>query len=314
MSQKNYISHYENLKNKWTQREKKLHERLWQKHKDALEWLTRHTAHLTASAASIVMLTVTPNLLPSSIATPASAQVAPPKDPNLTPSVTPPNIQTNEQFGQLNKRMFLINDLYNKLPTTVVPLTPDQEERITGILSVRFGLKISAELNGIRLNQNYGYIGEEQHLVRYPGDSMNTMFSSQADVQKYWGSGMAPGRGAWGYWADSAANLTPQDIQEEKWYIAVPTFLSLGYNQNVAKYNSFFKYRKMLVVNPQNGKAVVADIADSGPSPWTGKQLGGSPEVMNYLDRQDGAQKGPVLYFFIDDSNINVPLGPINIQ
>lgn len=67
----------------------------------------------------------------------------------------------------------------------------------------------------------------------------------------------------------------------------------------------------MLVVNPQNGKAIVADIADAGPSPWTGKQLGGSPAVMNYLERVDGAQKGPVLYFFINDPNDTIPLGPV---
>jgi len=32
-----------------------------------------------------------------------------------------------------------------------------------------------------------------------------------------------------------------------------------------------------------NGNAVVADIADSGPAAFTGKQFGGSPAVMNYL-------------------------------
>ena len=314
MSQKNYISHYEHLKNKWTEREKDLHARLWQKHRDALEWLTHHTAHITASAASIVMLSVAPNILPtSSISAPVLAHRAVSSDQLPASVFTPQVSQSSQQFAEINKRMFLINDLYNKLPSSVVPLTPEQEERITGILSLRFGITVSAQINGIRLNQNYGYIGEEQHLVRYPGDSMATMFTSQLDAQRYWGSGMAPGRGAWGYWTDSASDLTSQDILEEKWYIAVPTFLSPGYNEHVKLYNEFFKYRKMLVVNPQNGKAMVADIADSGPAPWTGKQLGGSPEVMSYLDRQDGAQKGPVLYFFIQDSQ-NVPLGPIEVK
>jgi hypothetical protein len=69
----------------------------------------------------------------------------------------------------------------------------------------------------------------------------------------------------------------------------------------------------MLVVNPQNGKAVVAVIGDSGPAPWTGKHLGGSPEVMKYLQRYDGKQVGPVLYFFIEDPNNTVPLGPIGL-
>ena len=32
---------------------------------------------------------------------------------------------------------------------------------------------------------------------------------------------------------------------------------------------------------------------------------------MKYLERVDGKAKGPVLYFFIDDPNDIIPLGPI---
>ena len=35
---------------------------------------------------------------------------------------------------------------------------------------------------------------------------------------------------------------------------------------------------------------------------------------MSYLERFDGAQKGPVLYFFIDDPEDKIPLGPINVR
>ena len=70
----------------------------------------------------------------------------------------------------------------------------------------------------------------------------------------------------------------------------------------------------MLVVNPENGKAMVVVIGDAGPAAWTGKHLGGSPEVMRYLERQDGRARGPVLYFFIDDFDDNITLGPIEIQ
>ena len=34
---------------------------------------------------------------------------------------------------------------------------------------------------------------------------------------------------------------------------------------------------------------------------------------MKYLERVDGAQKGPVLYFFVNDPFDNVQLGPIEI-
>ena len=67
----------------------------------------------------------------------------------------------------------------------------------------------------------------------------------------------------------------------------------------------------MLLVNPENGKAMVTDIGDAGPAEFTGKHLGGSPEVMAYLERQDGAARGPVLYFFIDYPDDTIPLCPI---
>ena len=122
---------------------------------------------------------------------------------------------------------------------------------------------------------------------------------------------MAPGLGAWGYFTTSLANMTQEDTDREKYYIAVQTFLSPNFNQRVAEYRDFYKYRKMLVVNPQNGKAVIADIADAGTADWTGKHLGGSPEAMKYLERYDGVARGPVLYFFIEDPSDQIPLGPV---
>jgi hypothetical protein len=67
----------------------------------------------------------------------------------------------------------------------------------------------------------------------------------------------------------------------------------------------------MLVVNTKTGQAIVTDIADAGPAVFTGKHLGGSPEVMYFLGLHKGSRKGPVLYFFIDDPDDKIPLGPI---
>jgi hypothetical protein len=108
--------------------------------------------------------------------------------------------------------------------------------------------------------------------------------------------------------------MTQKDIDREKYYIAVQTFLAPGWSEHTREYYNFFRYRKMLVVNPENGKGIVAVIGDAGPAEFTGKHLGGSPEVMQYLDRHDGRAKGPVLYFFINDPEDKVPLGPVTIH
>ena len=55
----------------------------------------------------------------------------------------------------------------------------------------------------------------------------------------------------------------------------------------------------------------MAVIGDSGPSKFTGKTFGGSPEIMEYLQRVDGAQKGKVVILFIEDPDNKVALGPV---
>lgn len=207
---------------------------------------------------------------------------------------------------------FVANALNKYLPDEVRPLTSSEETQIAQVLNENFNLKTSPSLEGVRLKRSYGLIGGEQHLYRYPGDTLFKHAESASDWAMYGGSGIAPGLGAWGYFAPSEAAFSKEDGEKERWYIAVQTFLAPGFAENVSQYRDFFKYRKMLVVNPKTGQAVVTDIADAGPSEWTGKHLGGSPEVMQFLGLASGPRKGAVLYFFIDDPKNQVPLGPIN--
>jgi hypothetical protein len=67
----------------------------------------------------------------------------------------------------------------------------------------------------------------------------------------------------------------------------------------------------MLVVNPRTGQAVVVVIGDAGPGVSTKKHLGGSPEVMHFTGLAKGPRKGAVLYYFIDDPENKIPLGPV---
>ena len=288
---------FEYLKQKWTERHTEIVEAFQEKHKESLDWLNFNTKQfMIGSMAGLVMLShpaVSPiyaeRLLPA------------PQEASATPQVVEHAPRTPAN---------LVADLTPILPQTVQALSVDQEVLIGQKLSDYFNMHVTAVLNGKRLNRSYGIIGAEQHLMRYPGDTIDTHFSSVEEKQ-FESSGMAPGRGAWGYFAESRESMTQQDIEREKYYIAVQSFLAPGWNENANDLYTFFKYRKMLVVNPENGKAVVAVIGDAGPAEWTGKHLGGSPEVMAHLERQDGGARGPVLYFFIDDPENKIPLGPV---
>lgn len=214
----------------------------------------------------------------------------------IAPKAALPEPSQSALVSTFDRHHALSARLKEVLPPTVAPLDEDRETQISTILHQIFGIHASADLEGNKLNTSYGLIGAEQNLMRYPGDNVPNM---------------APGRGAWGYFAYSKSQLTPEDIEREKYYVAVQTLYLPDWNTRLAYLRDWYKYRKVAVVNPKNGKIVIAVVADSGPAWWTGKSFGGSPEVMDYLQMKDGKQKGPVILFFVDDPNNSVPLGPL---
>ena len=185
--------------------------------------------------------------------------------PEATP--TPPM----SSFGKL------MEGLHSVLPVKPRPLERSEEKSLEVLFKSTLGVDAKATLEGEHLNTTYGLIGAEQHLRRYPGDKIGNHDLTPLD------EGMAPGLGAWGYFAPTKEKLTPDLVDSEKWYAVAQTLYLPDWNTRTRYLRDWYKYRKVLIVNTQNGKAVVADIADSGPAAFTGKQFGGSPEVMNYL-------------------------------
>src|SRR3989344_2117701 len=207
-----------------------------------------------------------------------------------------PSVSENLSVAPFDLQQNIRDRLKQVLPEKVGPLTEDQESQITDLLHDVFGIHALGGLEGNHLNQTYGLIGAEQHLMRFPGDVVENR---------------APGKGAWGYFAYSKAELTPDLIEKEKYYVAVQTLYLPDWNTRLPYLRDWYKHRKVILVNPKNGKAITAVVGDSGPAAWTGKHFGGSPEVMDYLVMKDGKQKGPVVLFFVDDPENKVPLGPL---
>lgn len=273
--------HYEHLRKKWFSRNKEITENLFEK----------HFRHAAASTLGGLMLLSAPGL-----------------------SIPIQHLSQDEHTkiaASTSKNALLAAELLDKVPGDNRNLTPDEEKQIAQLVTKDLGVSVAGELEGKRLNRTYGVIGGEQHLYRYPGDTLYTHAKTAQDWAMYGSAGMAPGLGAWGYFAPSKEQFTPEDEAKERYYLAVQTFLAPGFSENVKEYRDFFRFRKMLVVNPKTGQAVVAVIGDAGPAQWTGKHLGGSPEVMHELGLAGGPRKGPVLYFFVNDPNNEVPLGPI---
>ena len=234
--------------------------------------------------------------------------ISPPSGVKITP---PPNELIDKlkvSGGSLSLeglQKFVVDDLKKILPERTRSLTTVEEKTLEQLFQNSMGIKAKATLEGEHLNTTYGLIGLEQHLRRFPGDSLHAHGTGTV-----LNAGIAPGLAAWGYFSPFKEKLTDSLVETERWYAVVQTLYLPDWAKRQPYLRNWYKFRKVLIVNTENGNAVVASIADSGPAAWTGKHFGGSPEVMEYLGGSR-YRKGPVLVFFVDDPENKVPLGPV---
>jgi len=295
------------LKKSFERHSEELLSELESKHKDTLKWLSKKgidvgkavkvgsRGTLATLAAGFVML--------SSGLTSKTEPAKPSAEISLGLNQIVESIKSKQALEQK-----FINSLKDSLPLITRELSEKEADSIAKIISDISGVKVVAELEGNRLNTNYGRIGLEQHLPRYPGETIRDHFDSNL-ASRYIKSGLTKNRGSFGYFAKDKFSLTPEAIEKEKYYVAVQTFAVEKFDKD-KKLQDWYKHRKVMVVNPENGKAVVGVIADSGPAKWTGKSFGGSPELMDHLGLYP-EKKAQVLLFFVDNHSNQVELGPL---
>lgn len=205
----------------------------------------------------------------------------------------------------LSAKQKILGNLQEIIPHQPAKLTPEQAAKIENLILENTAISVKANLDGQSLNHHVGYMGFEQHLYRYPGDSLG----EHDEIQE---AGMAPGLGAFGYFAKDQKDFSTKTYLQEKYYCVVQTLYLDNWNSDYRQLKDWYAFRKMLVINPVNGQAVVCSVGDAGPADWTGKQFGGSPETMQSLDLNKGPKKGLVLMLFIDDPENKISLGPVN--
>lgn len=207
-------------------------------------------------------------------------------------------IKAEEQQAIMDKLKSLVQQPAGHLQT-------QDELYLEQQLSDMLGFQVTAELEGRRLNHSVGIMGGEQHLKRFPTDSLE-----QHDA--YQESGIAPNRGAFGWFTENG-QLSPDAVAREKYYFAVQTLYLPDWNEHHAELKPWYKFRKMIMINPADQKAVVGVVGDAGPAQWVKKQFGGSPEVIREGMVWSKAARGHVLLLFVDDPEDKVPLGPLDL-
>lgn len=321
---------FEELRQTLQERVATLQKQFKVKHRNLLRWARKqgYTLHILMDTAS--RMTVTGGMVGSLLAGVPQIMVELPQSLNAPPSEQASAVESTDASGQVESRRKdqmtavavrqqqvaaqdqAIQELWS---VSQQQLTLDQADQVAAVVSELTGVPAVAELEGYRLNTNVGRIGAEQHLYRYPGDNPAEHFESVEERRQYEASGFAPGLGAYGYFAPSQSAMTAEQAEKEKYYVAVQTFMSPNWAGNVNETYNWFKHRKVIVYHPETQKAVVAVVGDAGPALSTGKNFGGSPEVMGALQARDGYGTPPVMVFFVEDTAEHpIPLGPIDFK
>lgn len=206
------------------------------------------------------------------------------------------NISQTHQQNKLDANLQAFLSQLNLIIKDKDKLNVGEEMVIAEALSKKFNMDLKVSLEGKRLNEIMGYVGKEQHLKRWAGDSLDQHGENLAE-------GMAPNQGSFKDF---------DNAEQEKYYVAVQLHELPDWNSNWSELKPWYRYRKVFVYNPANERGAVAVIGDSGPAKFTGKTFGGSPELMHYLDMKDGGQKGKAVILFVDDPENKIALGPVD--
>lgn len=232
-----------------------------------------------------------------------------PSDSNLASQIQAMMTDENENEASLmtkDEHFEILSKMVDFVHMPVGRLEKNDELYLEQQLTDMLGFEVVAELEGHQLNHLVGIMGGEQHLKRFPTDTL-----SQHDA--FLEAGIAPNRGAFGWFTENG-QLTSDAIMREKYYFAVQTLYLPDWNQNHAVLKPWYKFRKMIAINPTEEIAVVGIVGDAGPAQWVQKQFGGSPEVIREGKIWSPNAKGRVMLFFVNDPNDEIELGPINLS
>ncbi len=196
----------------------------------------------------------------------------------------------------------VIEKLTEIMHTNATQVSPEELLYIEQQLSDLLGFSVTTELDGYRLQSNSGTIGAGQHLKRHPNDHLD----QHSAVKE---AGLSPYRSAYG-WLSSQSPVDELTELREQFWVGVPVSASTNTFQDIQGTIQWFKYRKVLVINPSSQSFVVACIADrlvDTPS----RQFLGSPELIRSLNCWNPGSFGKVLIFFVEDESNQIPLGPV---
>lgn len=180
-------------------------------------------------------------------------------------------------------------------------LDHDLELYLEQQLADLFGFEITTEMNGNRLPATIGVIESLPHRKRTPTDT-------PLKHERVHEAGFSEQRSFFG-WQQPGNFTTTPSITAEEYGIALPIIDQLGTAQSTVA--QWYKRTKLLVLNPFEYRAVVAQVCDSYQPLNPKYQFAGTPELIRDGRCWSPRTNGRVLVFFLPDESNQLSLGPV---
>ena len=194
MSKKNLLN---KIAKNLTKRKDTLANEIQEKHQEVGEWLKDHEKDVSSLSKglseTIATSAATGILLLSSSSLPVKPDsFITASETTISESATKTKVQSTEDPGAV-----IAAKLAEILPSKPRQLNEEEMKKVEDTVKESFGLDAKGVLDGYKLNTNYSYMGGEQHLVRFQGDTLARHVRNSSEWAMFGPAGMAPGRGAW---------------------------------------------------------------------------------------------------------------------
>lgn len=173
-------------------------------------------------------------------------------------------------------------------------------------LSDLLGMSVMGSLDDHELPFHTGTIESEAHRRRFPSDELPAH-------RQFPEAGLRNTRSFFGWFITDNA-LSDLAEQRERYTLSLPLAYLPQWSTAADALKAWYKYRKVIVINPFDARAVVACIGDVTFSQALRYQFGGSPELIREGMFWSPACQGRACVLFIDESFREVPLGPLQLR
>lgn len=223
-----------------------------------------------------------------------------------TPALPPTQLQ--ELYAELTKEEHdaVLQKMCLMVQQPAGHLPRQDELYLEQQLSDFFGFEVTAEIEDIRLPHSIGIMQALPHLRRHPTDVL-------AQHSRVHEAGIKKTRSGFG-WFTEMGQLTEQGVLSETYYFAVQAQFLSGWKGSPFLLKNWLKFRKMVMINPVEKRAVVGCIGDLAPAEWMQYQFGGSPETIRDGKVWSLNSRGHVLIYFVNDPLNQVRLGPLDLH